>query len=293
MIKSMTAFARAEQIADPLSITIEVKSYNSRYLDVVLRLTHGYQDLEEKIRGLIAEKVARGRVEVKIQIVNVTQESHAFDINLTKAQAYHDVLVELKNRLNLPTDISLDLLANVSGIIIPAETSMDMENCWTVVRKCLNDAMGELVAMRQREGEFIAKDLLRCIDDIEKGLGHIRKSSAGLLNHYQERLKERIAALTRGLVEIDPVRIAQEAAFYADRSDISEETVRAQSHIHQFRKIVNSTEPSGRKLAFLLQEMNREFNTIGSKTENIEVSHGVVEIKGELEKIREQVQNIE
>ena len=249
--------------------------------------------MEEKIRGLIAEKVARGRVEVKIQIINATEEAHAFDINLSKAQAYHDVLVELKNRLNITTDISLDLLSNISGIITPAETRMDVEKCWTVVRKCLNDAMDELVAMRQREGEFIAKDLFRRLDDIETGLERIRKESAGLLNHYQERLKERIAALTHGLIETDPVRIAQEAAFYADRSDISEEMVRAQSHLHHFRKFVNSTEPSGRKLVFLLQEMNREFNTIGSKTENVDVSHVIVEIKAELEKIREQVQNIE
>lgn len=293
MIKSMTGFARAENVADPLSITTEVRSYNSRYLDVVLRLTHGYQDLEEKIKSLIAEKLARGRVEVKIQIINATQEAQAFEINLPKAQAYYTVLTELKNRLNISSDISLDLLAGTGGIIMPAEKSMDLENCWPAVHQCLNGALDELVAMRQREGEFIAQDLFRRLDEIETGLERISKASADLLHHYQERLKDRIAALTHGLIEIDSVRIAQEAAFCADRSDISEEVVRAQSHIQHFRKLVNSVEPSGRKLIFLLQEMNREFNTIGSKTESIDVSHVIVEIKAELEKIREQIQNIE
>ncbi|MBU0986908.1 MAG: YicC family protein, partial [Proteobacteria bacterium] len=293
MIKSMTAFARAEKTAGQLTVAAEIRSYNSKFIDIVPRLSHGYQDLEEKIKGLIAQSVARGRIEIKIQIINESQETCAFDINTSKAQAYYEALVRLKNQFNINAGISLDNLANISGIITPAEAKKDMEACWSVTRECLNDALEDLVSMRRKEGEFIAKDITVRLEYIEKCLDHIRKESVDVLKHYQERLKERIVALTQGLVEIDPARVAQEAAFIADRSDISEEIVRAQSHIKHFREIMDAAAPAGRKLNFLLQELNREFNTMGAKTENIDVSHVIVEIKAELEKIREQIQNIE
>lgn len=147
--------------------------------------------------------------------------------------------------------------------------------------------------MRKREGDFIASDISRRLDSIEEGAEKIQKASKNLISHYQQRLEGRIQVLTKGMVEIDPGRIAQEAGFLADRSDISEEIVRAGSHIEQFREIMDSAGPAGRKLTFLLQELNREFNTMGSKTEKARVSHMIVEIKSELEKIREQLQNME
>ncbi|MCK5509226.1 MAG: DUF1732 domain-containing protein, partial [Desulfobacterales bacterium] len=154
-------------------------------------------------------------------------------------------------------------------------------------------ALDGLNAMRKKEGDFIGRDFINRIDFIEKSLGQIKKESENLLSHYQERLKERITALTQGMIDIDPARIAQEAAFFADRSDISEEIVRVESHIKEFRSIMDSEESAGRKLNFLLQEFSREFNTMGAKAGNSNVSHIIVAVKSELEKIREQVQNIE
>ena len=154
-------------------------------------------------------------------------------------------------------------------------------------------ALDDLETMRKNEGDFIAKDLKHRLKFIHACLKQIHKKSDGLLNEYQERLKERISSLTQDLVELDPTRIAQEAAHLADRSDISEEIVRAKSHLNQFNEIINAVEPAGRKLNFLLQELNREFNTMGSKIGNAEVAHIVIEVKSELEKIREQIQNVE
>jgi len=292
MIKSMTAFARAEKTVEELTVMVEIRSYNSRHLDIALRVPHGYLALEEKIKGLVAGKVARGRIEANLKIRDNSDETYAFEINTPKARAYHESLIQLKDMLNINSEISIDLLVGMGGVIKPAEIDLDMEACWPVVKDCIGEALEDLVAMRKREGDYIAKDLAGRLDDIEKSVDQIEKESSDLLFHYQQRLKDRISLLTEG-IEIDPERIAQEAAFLADRSDISEEIVRVGSHIKQFREITDSTEPAGRKLNFLLQELNREFNTMGSKTEKAKVSHIIVAVKSELEKIREQLQNIE
>jgi uncharacterized protein (TIGR00255 family) len=293
MIKSMTAFSKAEKIEEKLSIYVEIRSYNNRYLDITLRSPAGYISFEERIKSLISEKVSRGRIEVKLQIKDEAEEACMFEINELKAAAYYAALGQLKSRFDLCGDIGIDLMANVGGIIKPAETDNHTEARWTIVKACIEEAAEGLNAMRKTEGDFIAGDFIKRLDYIEKAMAEIEEKSGSLLPYYQERLKERISALTRGIVDIDPGRIAQEAAMLADRSDISEEIVRAKSHIGQFRAITDAEEPSGRKLNFLLQEFNREFNTMGSKTGNADVSHLIVNVKSELEKIREQVQNVE
>ncbi|MDM8551844.1 YicC/YloC family endoribonuclease [Desulfobacterales bacterium HSG2] len=293
MIKSMTAFSRVEKTEGELAVSAEIRSYNSRYLDTVLRIPQAYLSMEERIKGLISEKVARGRIELRLQIKDESEDACVFEINRVRASAYHGALVQLKNMLNIDTEISLNMLAGHGGIIKPAETERDTEKHWSVIAGCVTDAVSELDAMRKKEGDFIARDFVERLDFIEKAMGQIEKESGSLLLHYQERLKERIDALTKGITEIDPPRIAQEAAFLADRSDISEEIVRVKSHIQQFRAFMDSEESSGRKLNFLLQEFNREFNTMGSKAGNVEASYTIVNIKSELEKIREQVQNVE
>lgn len=293
MMKSMTAYARAEKTADKINISTEIRSYNSRYLDVSLRIMHGFNVLEEKIKALIIEKIARGRIEMSLQINDGSDEAYNFEINIPKAKAYYDRLVQLKDQLGLHSEIAVDLLVREGGVIRPVEIDRDMDAVWPVVRDCVDEALNNLVEMRKKEGAFIALDITGRINRIEESIHLIEKESSDLLFHYQQRLKERIAALTRGLVEIDPERITQEAAFLADKSDISEEIVRVTSHIKQFRTIMNSEEPAGRKLNFLLQELHREFNTMGSKTEKAPVSHTIVEVKSELEKIREQLQNVE
>ena len=293
MMKSMTAYARAERTEDEINVSTEIRSYNSRYLDVSLRIMHGYNVLEEKIKASIIEKIARGRIEVSLQINDGSDEAYNFEINIPRARAYYDRLVQLKDQLDIHSEITVDLLVREGGVIRSVEIDRDMDAVWPVVKDCVDEALNNLVEMRKKEGEFIALDITGRINRIEKSVHLIEKESDDLLYHYQQRLKERIVALTRDMVEIDPERIAQEAAFLAGKSDISEEIVRVASHIKQFRTIMKSEEPAGRKLNFLLQELHREFNTMGSKTEKTHVSHTIVEVKSELEKIREQLQNVE
>lgn len=293
MIKSMTAFARAERAEDKTAVAIEIRSYNSRYLDLVLRMPHAYASLEDQVRSLISQNVVRGRVEVKVQIDENVDEIHKFEVDEEKASAYVQALTQLKDRFNLRQEIGIDHLSGISGLIRPAEREVDHEKVWQVIEKCLVEALDNLAEMREKEGRFLETDLNQRVDVIEKAIDEIEAAADDLLPLYQERLKERITAITKGLVDIEPTRIAQEAAFLADRCDISEEIVRVKSHIKQFRSILAEDGQAGRKLNFLLQEFNREFNTIGSKVGKAKISHTVVAMKSELEKIREQVQNVE
>jgi len=293
MINSMTGYARSEKIKEGLIVTADIRSHNSRYLDVVLNMPHRYLSLEDKIKSIVSDRVERGRIEIKLYIIDDSEEAVAFEVNNNRAAAYYDALVQLKDRLNIDSQVSLDLLTGVGGIIKPVEITTNIEDCWPVVKDCIGDAMDNLVVMRKKEGDFIANDIVKRLDYIEGVVDKIDMESSGLLSLYQERLKDRISVLTKGMADIDQERITQEAAFLADKSDISEEIVRIASHIKQFRAIMDSEEPAGRKLNFLLQELNREINTIGSKAGKAQLSHMVVDIKSEFEKIREQMQNVE
>jgi uncharacterized protein (TIGR00255 family) len=293
MIKSMTGFAAAEKTDGEITVSADMRAYNSRHLDIVLRIPPSYMVLEDKMKGLVAERIARGRVEIKIKIKDESEQALAFEIDQPRAKAIHSALGQLKKEFNLGSDISIEHLLNLGGILKPVEPADKPDSLWTTIKDCLIQGLDALEVMRQKEGDFIAGDLSARLDFIEGCLAEIKGDSGALLQQYQERLKERIAALTRETVEIDPGRLAQEAAFLADRSDISEEIVRAESHVTQFRHIMDAEEPGGRKLNFLLQELNREFNTIGAKIGHAATSHKIVNIKSELEKVREQIQNIE
>ncbi len=293
MIKSMTGFAAAEVFDGDLSVSTDIRAVNSRHLDLALRIPAGFSGLEDKIKGLINRKIVRGRLEVKIQIKDATENAIAFEIDWARAEGMYAAIKTLTDKLGLQNNITVDHLLSVGGLIRPVETVDESEKVWETVETCLERALADLDAMRGKEGEFIANDLFARLDFIESDLTEIEDNSANLIERYQERLMERIVVLTKETVEIDPARLAQEAAYLADRSDISEEIVRAKSHIEQFRQIMQSKEPGGRKLNFLLQELHREFNTIGSKIGHAETAHRVVEVKAELEKIREQIQNVE
>ena len=289
----MTAYAAAESTNDAFSVSIEIRSYNSRHLDTVLRMPSGYLALEEKLKELISARVIRGRIEVKIYIEIEAPDSTGFEIDRVKARSLYAALSELCDELKLNHDISLDNLIHAGGIIKPLDVPMDTDTVLPVLHDCLDQALTALENMRKREGDFIARDLFKRLDHIEQQLEKIKTGSGGLIDVYQQRLKERIAVLTQDLIEIDPGRIAQEAAILADRSDISEEIVRSESHLKQFRHIMQSDEAAGRKLNFLLQEFHREFNTMGSKVGDADISHLIIDVKSELEKMREQIQNIE
>jgi uncharacterized protein (TIGR00255 family) len=293
MIKSMTGYARAETSVENPAVSVELRTYNSRYLDTVLRLPPAYAALEENVKNRIAAAVSRGRIEVRLQVRNTVEAGQIYEVNLERARAVFDALQRLKNALTIETPISIEQITAAGDILQPVEVFADLDREWPVIDACLQRALDQLDAMRRREGDHIAEDIIRRIAFVSDNLQQIKTASADLPATYRDRLRERIAALTNGIVEIDPDRIAQEAAFLADRSDITEEIVRAQSHLKQFLEISAAAEPSGRKLNFLLQELNREFNTIGAKTEKSTVAHRVVDVKSELEKIREQIQNVE
>lgn len=293
MIKSMTAFATVEKTTDDLSATVEMRSYNSRHIDVFLRIPSPYQFLEDKIKELIGTRIARGRLEIRLQIEDHSKEAAALEIDDIRANALMTIFEELKSKFRLKHELTLDMLLNAGGIIKPVENLQNDEIIWPVVKNCIVLALDDLEAMRRKEGDFIAADFRGRLEYINDCLNRIRKGSANLFTQYQQRLKERIAALTQNIVELDPARIAQEAAFLADRSDISEELTRAASHLNQFGQIMKAAEPAGRKLNFLLQELNREFNTMGSKIGDAAIAHLIIDVKSELEKIREQIQNVE
>jgi len=293
MVNSMTAYARAESRSEQYEAAAEIRSYNSKNLDIALHMARPYLPLEERIKAAVGAHIHRGRVELRIDIKVLKDDEQSFDVDWARARAYRGALQELQDTLHLPGDVTLDVLIGAGGIIKPAEADRDLDPVWAVVGECLEDALASLNRMRQREGEALAADFGQRLEIIENHLRTIEKASEGMLAVYQAKLRERIDVLTQGQVEIDPGRLAQEAAFLADRSDISEEIVRAASHLEQFRRILEGDAPAGRKLNFLLQEFNREFNTMGAKTTRTEVAHRVVELKCELEKIREQVQNVE
>lgn len=293
MMKSMTAFASHELSRDDLTVAVEIRSFNSRHLDLVLRLTPGYALFEEKIKHQISACLTRGRVEVRIQIKDDAQDASIYEVDWNRAQSYKAVVDQLKKTFKLSSSLTLEHMAAVPGIIQPVEKAPMVDEHWPIISECLGKVLVDIDQMRRTEGGYIQKDFNGRLAFIEEGLLQIENATDGVLIAYQEKLEVRIVALTQGLVELDAARVAQEAAILADRSDISEEIVRARSHVEQFQSLMNRDEPAGRKLNFLLQELNREFNTMGAKVGRAGVAHVIVDIKAELEKLREQIQNIE
>lgn len=293
MLKSMTAYAYEEKSEKELTVGVEMRSYNSRHLDIALRLPPGYASLEEKIKGAIAASVARGRVEVRIKANDSSEEACVYEADTARAKAFYAAAQTLRKDLHLPGDLTLENLLALPGLVQPVENSPVADTHWPLMERCLDQALETLDRMRRQEGEHIRRDFVQRMDWIEAQLDLIEKATGGLLDQYREKLQARIEALTQGLAALDPQRIAQEAALLADRSDISEEIVRARSHVAQFRTIMQGDEPAGRKLNFLLQEFNREFNTMGAKVGQADLAHMTVAVKAEIEKLREQVQNIE
>lgn len=293
MIKSMTAFANNEQTMDDISIKVEIRTYNSRHLDIQLRMPPGYQVLEEKLKTLISGCVARGRVDVKLHIDDLSEAAVAFEVDEARARAYHQALKNLKKILGLEGPLPMEWITARSDFIKPREVESNMNKIWTCLADCMQRGLADVDAMRRKEGAFIANDFRERMQFLKQSIDQIEDHSTGLLEQYKQRLMERISVLTEQRLALDEGRLEQEAAFLTDKSDISEEIIRVRSHLAQFEAIMAAEAPSGHKLNFLLQEINREFNTIGSKSVKTDISHLVVNVKSELEKIREQVQNVE
>ena len=293
MIKSMTGYAEAMHTTDEISIKGTFRSYNSRHLDIALYLPDHLKMFEDKIKKLIAKKIDRGRVEIRFVFDETAEDSVEFSADLVRAKAYFKVLEEIKEKLDIKSEITLEQILAGKKMIKPKERVHDAKALFEGLSIVVNQALEELDKMRIKEGENLAKDLEKRFMYMEENLSLIAKKAKGLPIIYKKNLEERISHLISEKDILDPVRVAQEVAIIADKSDISEEIVRAHSHINQVKQIMSSKEPGGRKLNFLIQEFNREYNTIGSKSGNVEISQIVVDLKSELEKIREQVQNIE
>ena len=293
MIKSMTAFANIERTIDDISIKVEIRTYNNRHLDIQLRVTPGYQALEEKLKTLISGCVARGRVDVKLRIDDLSETAAAFEVDEVKARAYHHALMTLQKTLEMEGAVPMEWVTARNDLIKPKMVESDVDKIWACLADCMQEVLWGIDAMRQKEGAFIANDFRERLQFLKDSIDQIEADSSGLQEQYKQRLMERISVLTEQRVPLDEGRIEQEAAFLADKSDISEEIVRVRSHLAQFEAIMAAEAPSGHKLNFLMQEINREFNTIGSKSAKTDISHLVVNVKSELEKIREQIQNVE
>lgn len=294
MIKSMTAYATASLTRNRTHVDVEIRSYNSKNLDVALYLPKTCYPFEEDIKKQVAGRISRGRVEIRISMENTLDETVAFEVNESRAAAYYQALVRLKDQLALDSEITLEMVLNGHDMILPGqEEAVSLDDVRDVMCETVDTAVDALDAMRSAEGVNLVSDLESRLNVIEEGLSRVSGFAGAIPDLYRQKLMDRIGALTNGVDGIDPVRLAQEAAFLADKSDITEELVRANSHIKQFRETLDMDEPTGRKLNFLIQEFHREFNTMGSKAGKAELSHVIVDLKSELEKIREQIQNIE
>jgi uncharacterized protein (TIGR00255 family) len=293
MIKSMTGCASAAAAAGTWSLGVEIRTYNSRHLDVALRLPAGYIDLEEPARALIAARLTRGRVEARVLIEDASAAIGSVEADLARARAVWTALERVRAELGLAGPVTLEQILAAGGILKTVQPEADLAAVRTLLQTVLVQALEDLDRMRTTEGRALAADLDQRLALIEADLAEVSRQARELPAAFHERLKDRLAALGQGRVDLDPARLAQEAALLADRCDISEEIVRAGSHLQQFRTIMAADEAGGRKLNFLLQELNREFTTMGSKIGSAAAAHRIVAVKTELEKIREQIQNVE
>ena len=292
MLKSMTGFGRADGETSIGKLAVEARSVNHRYSDINIKLPKRLSLFENRIKEIVRSQVSRGRIDVTLRLDSLGEEKVQLNVDLDLAQQYYRVLDELKEKLHLKDEITLGLLAGSKDLITTKEESVDIEPYWQEVLPILNQSLQSMDDMKRLEGETLAKDLQQRLEFIGKQLRMIKQQFPSRLKTTLTRLHERLRSLLEG-TEVDPSRFQQEIAFLAERTDITEEIVRAESHLAQFGTLLEGNEPSGRKMDFLLQEIHREMNTISAKANDAEISQRVVEIKAELEKIREQVQNIE
>lgn len=295
MIRSMTAFGRHTEAVNNKNITVEIKSVNNRYFDCSVRISRNYSFLEEKIKPYLqAHGISRGKVDVSITIEPIGGSDVVISLNEDYAKAYYNALVQLKEKLELPGEITVATLQRDSNIFTLSKVEEDEEQDFADLSKVLDIAIERFIVAREKEGSNIEADLRAKVQGIKERVDIVEAHSEEDVSSYRTRLEEKLrAVLSDNKVTVDENRILTECAIFADKVAVDEEIVRLRSHFKAFEDILSSNEPIGRKLDFLMQEMNRETNTIGSKCSNSSIAHVVVDIKCELEKIREQIQNIE
>jgi uncharacterized protein (TIGR00255 family) len=292
MLKSMTGFGRGEGDTTLGRVVVESRSVNHRYSDINVKLPKRLNLFENRIKEIIRSQVSRGRIDIFLRLDNLGEEKVQLSVDLDLAEQYYRIFHDLKERLRLKDEITLNLLAGAKDLIIAKEELGDIEPYWQEVLPVLKQSLKNMDDMKRLEGESLTKDLQQRLEHITGQLQMIKQQFPLRLGVFLSRLQDRLRSLLEGM-ETDPSRFQQEVAFLAERTDITEEIVRAESHLVQFRSLLEGNEPVGRKMDFLLQEIHREVNTVSAKANDAEISQRVVEIKSELEKIREQVQNVE
>lgn len=293
MIKSMTGFGRGEAQSDQKKFLIELKSLNHRYLDISIKMPKIFTYLEEKIRQRIKDNVKRGRVEAFISFENIGETDVRVIPDIALAKEYLKAMNMLENQLAIMNDATVSLISKLPDVIRIEKEEANEDEIWSCMEEALLLAIDKLTEMRTNEGQQLNSDILKRMDIIKAMVKEIEERNPLIVEEYRKRLTDRIKELIDDAYTIDDNRIIMEVAIFADKSNVTEEIVRFNSHIKQFRKAMEEEDSVGRKLDFIIQEMNREVNTIGSKANDLAITNIVVNIKSELEKMREQVQNIE
>ncbi|MBZ9635873.1 YicC/YloC family endoribonuclease [Clostridium sp. FP1] len=292
MIRSMTGFGRGNCEKDGKNFTIEIKSVNHRYFETNIRMPRALVSFEDKIRKIIGEKVKRGKLDVFVTQGNYDKDDAFANLNEKLAESYMECFRVLKEKYNLEGDISVSQIARLPEVITLKQKEEDISETFDAIEQSLNEALEALLFMREREGEKLLEDVITKCDFISGLVQKVKERSPFVFNEYKDKLTQRLNALNKE-VEFDENRVAMEVAIFADKAGIDEEIVRLNSHIQQMRETLILDEPIGRKLDFIIQEMNRETNTIASKANDLEILNTVINMKSEIEKIREQIQNIE
>ncbi len=292
MIRSMTGFGRSQMIIDGMSISVEMKSVNHRYFDFSSRVPRAFGFLDEKLKTYIQSFVSRGKMECFVQIEELEETDCIVSVNHSLAGGYINALNEIGEKYGLKNDITVSSVSRYHDIFSVNKNEADEERIWNAVKAVTDSALQNFIAMREKEGEKLKKDILSRCDIILSNVEFIEERSPQTVIEYNAKLLERMRTVLED-VQVDEQRLLTEAAIYADKIAVAEETVRLRSHISQMYEFMDSEIAIGRKMDFLVQEFNREANTIGSKAQDVEIARKVIDIKAEIEKIREQIQNIE
>jgi uncharacterized protein (TIGR00255 family) len=292
-MKSMTGYGKGMVAGDDFSVSVDLKTVNNRFLDIHLRVGSELASLEPSIKKRVTSRLTRGRVDLTVSLERVAQV--AYELNRPLIAGYINALKQLQQDFDIAGELDINVLARIPGALQPARNGID-ERVIAGLEQALDQALDELEKMREQEGEALKNELRDRVRKIEALVPVIESSAAGLADAYRQRLQKRIGELLNRagqIVEVDPMRLAQEVAYLADRSDVSEEMVRLRSHLSQFQEALNAPGEAGKMLDFLLQELNREANTTLSKSTDLVIKEAGLAIKAEVEKLREQVQNVE
>ncbi len=292
MIRSMTGYGRCQQTLDGMDITVEIKSVNHRYYEYNSRLPRACGFLDDRLKTHLQGCISRGKVDIMVWIDMVDAPGSTVVVNRPLAEAYYRASCELAESLNLPNDMTVRALCQYPDVLTVCKAAEDEEAIWTAVRTVTDGALERFVAMREREGASMRADILGRRETILQAVAFVEERSPQTVREHMDKVQARMRELLE-TAAVDEQRLLTEAAIFADKIAVAEETVRLRSHLDQLEQLMDSGEPVGRKLDFLVQEINREANTIGSKSQDVQLARTVVDIKAEIEKIREQIQNIE